>query len=201
MKRIAIFIGMLIWWIISAGASQAEEQRILLLPISIQSNYQPLTEAELNTEIKKELVKAGLTPVSVPELKEAPTDETAARDLAQRYNADFVGWGSIEFSHEFKSIPSGPLGSAGADGSPYRFQTTSRVLSQVRMTSKCTITLIPADNKKGPLLSASQLPHAHSVTTSTTPGSAGYRKVEHRLSGWCVKTLVSHLQETIEQSY
>lgn len=201
MNRIAIFFGVLVYWIAFTEASRAQEQRILLLPISIQGSYQPITETELNAQIKTEMAAEGLTAVSMPRLKQVPTDEASARSLARKYNADFVAWGAIEFSKESKSLPSGPLGSAGSDGSPYRFQTSSRVLYQVRVSSNCTITLVPADEGKKPLFAHSHLPHIHSATTSATPGSERHQTVESRLSRWCVRTLVSHIQEAINQDH
>ena len=159
----------------------------------MEGQYRPLTEEQLNQEVREELRQAGIRVLPASEGTPIPTDELTARALARKKAVDYVGWGSIEFSQNSRLLSSGPPGSAGSDASPYRFQTTSRLLYQVRVSSSCKLTLIPANEKKEIVLADSHLPHIHSATTNATPGSAGHRKVESRLAGFCVKTLVSHL--------
>lgn len=198
MEKVKFFVPILIWAVAGLGAATAQDRSILLLPITVKGQYRPITEERLNQEVRRGLEEAGVRVVESTESEPAPLDLKAARALAKSRAVDYVGWGSIEFSHDSKSLSSGPTGSAGSDSSPYRFQTASRVLYQVRVSSSCKLTLIPTDETRKVLLADSHLPHLHSATTSETPGSAGHRKVESRLSDWCVKTLVSHLEEVID---
>ena len=198
MRKIAAFIAILLWVTVGAGPSLAEEKSVLLLPIIVEGQYRPLTEEQLNQEVGEELRQAGIRVLPASEDTPIPTDELTARALAKKKAVDYVVWGSIEFSKDSRSLSSGPPGSAGSDVSPYRFQTTSRLLYQVRVSSSCKLTLMPADKQKEIVLAGSHLPHIHSATTNATPGSARHRKVESRLAGFCVKTLVSHLEEALD---
>lgn len=198
MRKMTAFITVLLWLTMGFGPSLAKEKTVLLLPIIVEGQYRPITQDQLNQEVRDELREAGIRVLAAPEDTPIPPDELTARALAKKSGVDYVGWGSIEFSQNSKSLSSGPLGSAGSDGSPYRFQTTSRLLYQVSVSSICELTLIPANEEKEVVLAGSHLPHLHSATTNAMPSSAGHRKVESRLSGWCVKTLVSHLEEAME---
>lgn len=193
-----LLITLLLWAVTGLGTATSQEKSVLLLPIAVEGDYRPITTERLNQQVLQELDRTGVRVVAGLKDDATPADVKAARLLAKDRGTDYVAWGEIEFAHKYKSLPSGPVGSAGSESSPFRFQTTSRVLYQVRVSSNCKLTLIPADEGKRVVLADSFLPHLHSATTGTVPGSEAHRKVESRLAGWCIKTLVSHLKEAVD---